>query len=51
MSEILETGIKNAKNVSRYIYGPGSLSEIGNLLLSRMKGPGDYCIFFIVVSF
>ena len=47
MSEILETGIKNAKNVSRYIYGPGSLSEIGNLLLSRMKGPGDYCIFFI----
>ncbi len=44
---ILDTGIKNAKNVDRYIFGAGSLKEISNLVYSRIDNPDDYCLFFI----
>lgn len=35
MSKVLETGIRNARNVSRYIYGEGSLSSLESLLSER----------------
>ena len=47
MKNILDTGIKNAKNVNRYIFGSGSLKEIANLVHPIVDDPNDYCIFFV----
>ena len=44
---ILDTGIKNAKNVDRYIFGAGSIKELSSLVSSRIDDPDDSCIFFI----
>ena len=47
MNNILDTGIKNAKNVDRYIFGPGSLNQISSLVQKRIQSPNDYCLFFL----
>tara|TARA_Y100001970_G_scaffold61075_1_gene77952 strand:- start:64511 stop:65629 length:1119 start_codon:yes stop_codon:yes gene_type:complete len=47
MKNILDTGIKNAKNVDRYIFGAGSLGEINKLIHPMIDSQDDYCIFFV----
>ena len=47
MKSILDTGIKNAKNVDRYIFGAGSLGEINKLIHPMIDSQDDYCIFFV----
>tara|TARA_Y100000994_G_scaffold248765_1_gene257573 strand:- start:734 stop:1852 length:1119 start_codon:yes stop_codon:yes gene_type:complete len=47
MNNILDTGIKNAKNVDRYIFGPDSLKEISSLVQKRIQHQNDFCVFFI----
>jgi len=43
----LNTGIKNVRNVLRYTIGPGSISELPNILSSRCKSKDSPVIFFI----
>jgi len=45
--DILNTGIKNAKNVQRYIFGAGTLTMLPELLKDRRKTSGGPAVFFI----
>ena len=47
MSQILDTGIKNSKNVLHYVYGTGSLKSLGSILIKRRKTESDYAIFYV----
>ena len=43
----LTTGIRNARNVNRYIFGRGALRELGDILSSRRKFAKDQAIFLV----
>ena len=47
MSQILDTGIKNAKNVLRYIYGTGSLKSLDSILAERRQTDADYVLYYV----
>ena len=47
MSEVLNTGIRNARNVNRYIFGRRSLIELADLLESRRKLNSGSVIFLV----
>lgn len=47
MSNVLNTGIKNARNVMRYIYGVGTLDSLDDVLQERRNNTSDYAIYFI----
>jgi 3-deoxy-alpha-D-manno-octulosonate 8-oxidase len=44
---ILETGVKNVKNVNNYTIGSGSLSELPQILNSIGRIDGDVIVYFI----
>ena len=45
---ILDTGVKNVRNVERYIIGTNSISDLPTILNSfRIKSKNDYVVFFI----
>jgi 3-deoxy-alpha-D-manno-octulosonate 8-oxidase len=46
MSNILDTGIKNARNVRSYMYGFGQLGGLGNIL-DNCRGGDSPAVFFI----
>ena len=46
MNKALDTGIKNSRNVVRYMYGSGTLSRIEEILDGKRNGSG-YILFFI----
>ena len=50
MNNILDTGIKNARNVGRYIFGSGSVAELTDLVQKR-KGNTPSAAVFLVDSF
>ena len=45
--EILKTGIGNARNVLRYMFGDGKLSELESLLKVKRLLKADYVIYYI----
>ena len=45
--EILKTGIGNARNVQRYMFGDGKLSELESLLKAKRLSKEDYVIYYI----
>lgn len=47
MSNILDTGIKNARNVSRYVFGNGTLALLPQLLEARRHDQNSPFIFFV----
>lgn len=47
MHQVLDTGIKNAKNVLRYTYGAGSLESLSSILNDRRKTHDSYAIYFV----
>ena len=47
MHQVLDTGIKNAKNVLRYTYGVGSLESLSSILNDRRKTHDSYAIYFV----
>jgi 3-deoxy-alpha-D-manno-octulosonate 8-oxidase len=49
--QILDTGIKNAKNVPNYIYGAGSLESVNSILLERRQAETDYAVYFVDTYF
>ena len=44
---MLETGIKNAKNTAQYIFGKDSISQLQPLLLDLQDDKSSYAIYFI----
>ena len=50
MNNILDTGIKNARNVGRYIFGSGSVAELTDLVQKR-KGNTPSAAVFLIDSF
>ncbi len=50
MKNILQTGIQNARNVGRYIFGSGCLSELESLLKSR-RSEYESPVIFVVDDF
>ena len=50
MNNILDTGIKNARNVGRYIFGSGSVAELTDIVQKR-KGNTPSAAVFLVDSF
>jgi len=44
---ILDTGIKNVRNVQRYTFGPGSLNELPQLLAPLRTAKEDAVVFFV----
>lgn len=47
MTNILNTGINNVKNVQRYMLGKGSISSLGALIQSQKKSDSSSVVFFI----
>ncbi len=47
MSRKLETGVRNARNVSRYIFGDGAINELPKLLRELRQGKGQQVVFFV----
>ena len=47
MSQILDTEIKNAKNVLHYIYGAGSLASLNSILIEQKQTDLDYAIYYV----
>ena len=46
MNNILDTGIKNARNVGRYIFGSGSVAELTDIVQKR-KGNNPGAVFLV----
>ena len=44
---ILDTGISNARNVDRYIFGEGTISRLGELVAFRRESITSQAIFLI----
>ena len=44
---ILDTGVKNVRNVLRYTIGDGALSNLSNLLVKRREKANEPVIFFV----
>lgn len=47
MSKILETGIKNVRNVSRYVFGEETTASLDDFLQERRKSDHDGVLFFV----
>ena len=47
VKSVLTTGIRNARNVSRYLYGQGTVAELTDILASHRGMPSGYALFFI----
>ena len=47
MSKVLNTGVRNARNVGRYIFGPGSISDLGDILSRKRVSPNDSVVYFL----
>ena len=45
--ELLKTGIGNARNVLRYMFGDGKLSELEGLLKDKRSSKTDYVIYYV----
>ena len=45
--EILRTGIGNARNVSRYMFGDGTLNKLESLLREQKSSEDQYVIYYI----
>lgn len=48
---VLSTGIRNARNVSRYLYGSGSIADLKAILDERRRGGQGRVVFFIDIYF
>jgi 3-deoxy-alpha-D-manno-octulosonate 8-oxidase len=46
-TSVLTTGIRNVRNVSRYIFGKGCISDLSSLLEARRKSTRGRAVFFI----
>jgi 3-deoxy-alpha-D-manno-octulosonate 8-oxidase len=51
MSKILDTGVNNAKNVQRYIFSDGALSELSTVIREKRKTDDDFVLYFIDAFF
>ncbi len=47
MSDILRTGIRNARNVLRYLYGFGAIDDLGEILSERRAINSGPVVFFV----
>jgi len=47
MSKILDTGIKNVRNVSRYVFGEGTIASLGDFLKEKREADRDVVLFFV----
>ena len=47
MFEILETGIKNSRNVLRYFFRPGAIKELETILSQRQRGQNKCAVYFV----
>ena len=47
VDKTLDTGIRNARNVSRYIFGNGAIQELVNILFTRRKTKADKVVYLI----
>ena len=43
----LDTGIRNTRNVGRYLYGPGTLSDLKEIVGERRGNAGGEVVFFM----
>lgn len=46
-TSVLSTGIRNARNVSRYLYGPGAIADLAGILAERRSASTAPAVFFI----
>ena len=51
MNSTLATGIRNARNVGRYIFGSGSIEELADLVEIRKKSVSGPAVFLIDAFF
>jgi len=50
--DILQTGIKNVRNIDRFVFGSGSIEELEIILLKQKdKSESSYSIYFIDIFF
>lgn len=47
MTKTLDTGVRNARNVDRYVFRPGAIDGLGDLLTFRRQSDQDRVIFLI----
>ena len=45
--DVLDTGVKNSRNVDRYIFGSGSIRYLGELLHCRRSSSESVVVFFV----
>lgn len=46
-TSVLSTGIRNARNVSHYLYGQGAIADLAGILAKRRSISTAYTVFFI----
>lgn len=46
-TSVLSTGIRNARNVSRYLYGQGAIADLAGILSERRSASAAPAVFFI----
>ena len=47
MNKVLDTGINNVRNVSRYIFGKNCLGKLAEILDSQFTGPTGHTVYFV----
>ena len=45
--EILRTGVGNARNVSKYVFGDGTLNKLEGLLEDKKSSEDQYVIYYV----
>ena len=47
MNKVLDTGVNNVRNVSRYIFGKNCLGKLAEILNSQFTGPTGHTVYFV----
>ena len=47
MNKVLDTGVNNVRNVSRYIFGQNCLAKLAEILSTHCTGPTGHTVYFV----
>ena len=47
MNKVLDTGVNNVRNVSRYIFGQNCLAKLAEILTTHCTGPTGHTVYFV----
>lgn len=47
MNKVLDTGVNNVRNVSRYIFGQNCLAKLAEILSTHCTGSTGHTVYFV----